>query len=248
MTAITNRFAPAALNLPASQAPASRASATPAAKANKPADVVELAKVRAASKDPMLDLEAAPMLPSSGSAPALPRDFGERLEVYREEMGAGALAWGALMEMARSATNDIRVAAEVRSAMQRGAIDAKLGEINKAERQQAHERSASLQNLGTTVAVQAVAVIVGGMLGTALSNSSGALSNAAQQNIGPGRKAQAEKLEQMHQELTRTLYEQNIDSAKTSYEEAKEQMKLAMRILSEHAERKTQISSTITRV
>lgn len=250
MTAIANRFATTTLNLPASQTPASRAAAKSAAAPTKPADVVELAKARAATNDPMVDLNAAPILPSSGNA-TLPRDFGDQLGVYSAEMdgGAGALAWESLMEMARSASIDIRTAADLRAAMHQGATDAKAAAIVKTERQQGHERAASLQSLGVNIAVQLVAVtVVGGQLGIGLSNTAGAISNAWTQNIGPGRKAQQEKLEQMHQELQGSIFEGNIDSAKANYDDAKEQFKLALRILSEHAERQTQITNTITRV
>ena len=58
--------------------------------------------------------------------------------------------------------------------------------------------------------------------------------------------ADAKRLQQKAWEMMESIADSEIDEAKDNYEEAKEQFKLAMRILSEHMERQTQVIQKIT--
>ena len=73
-------------------------------------------------------------------------------------------------------------------------------------------------------------------LGTAISKTGGAQARADE--------AQIEILE--HQRDQEAL-DQTIDSVRRSYEEAKEQMKQAMKVLNDMSDRQSQVVQTITR-
>jgi hypothetical protein len=60
------------------------------------------------------------------------------------------------------------------------------------------------------------------------------------------RGADEARLAQKRHEMQEGIADSAIDEAKSSYDEAKEQFKLAMRILSEHMERMTQVTQKIT--
>jgi ElaB/YqjD/DUF883 family membrane-anchored ribosome-binding protein len=47
-------------------------------------------------------------------------------------------------------------------------------------------------------------------------------------------------------ELQESIFDENIDDAKANYEEAKEQFKLALRIMQEALERQSQVVNKIT--
>ena len=74
-------------------------------------------------------------------------------------------------------------------------------------------------------------------LGTAISKTGGAQARADE--------AQIEILE--HQRDQGGALDQTIDSVRRSYEEAKEQMKQAMKVLNDMSDRQSQVVQTITR-
>ena len=63
---------------------------------------------------------------------------------------------------------------------------------------------------------------------------------------GGKHRADEAKLESKRWETMEGIADAEIDEAKNNYEEAKEQFKLAMRVLSEHMERMTQVTQKIT--
>lgn len=63
---------------------------------------------------------------------------------------------------------------------------------------------------------------------------------------GGSYKADEAKLLRKRWEMMESIADSDIDEAKNNYEEAKEQFKLAMRIIAEHAERMTQVIQKIT--
>jgi len=58
--------------------------------------------------------------------------------------------------------------------------------------------------------------------------------------------AQMAKLQAKMAELQKAIYDGQIDSAKVQYEEAKEQFKLALRLLQEHQERQSQAANKLS--
>jgi len=59
-------------------------------------------------------------------------------------------------------------------------------------------------------------------------------------------KTDAERIQQKAWEMMESIADSDIDEAKNNYEEAKEQFKLAMRIIAEHMERQTQVIQKMT--
>lgn len=60
------------------------------------------------------------------------------------------------------------------------------------------------------------------------------------------RKTNIVRLNRRRMETMKTPFDEQIEEAKAKYEEDKEQFKLALNILSEHAERQTQVVQKIT--
>ena len=85
---------------------------------------------------------------------------------------------------------------------------------------------------------------------TAVASSVGPLINKAGEYYskvhGGGREADEKRLEVKRYERQEALFDDAVDSAKSTYEESKEQFKLALRIMTEHMERQTQVVQKIT--
>ncbi len=220
-------------------------------------------RISGTTDDPQLRaiFDNPPPLPSSG-AHVLGRAERNALDDYLERThdGDAALMWEALTEMARTSQTDMGLAKRLRNAQQSGKLEAKRAEMGTMEAQNGAERRSSGFNLTMSVAA-AAASYAGSQYGSAAGseNMGVAVSQAANQLVsatgqylnktaGPQREADELKLRGMRHQMMQEVFEQGIENAKQNYDEAKEGMKLALKILTEHAERQTQITTTITRI
>ena len=228
--------------------------ASPVDRAERIASVAENPELRAI-------FDQAPPLPSSG-VHVLGRSergaLGDFLQ--RTHDGDAALMWEAMTEMARSSQTDMDLAKRLRNAQQSGKLEAKRAEMGTVEAQNGAERRSAAFNL--TISISAAAVSYAGYqygaangsenMGVAVSQAANSLVSATGQYInktaGPQREADQLKVKTMRHQMMQEVFEQGIENAKQNYDEAKEGMKLALKILNEHAERQTQITTTITRI
>lgn len=176
--------------------------------------------------------------------------------------GAGALMWAVMSELARVSQRELGDARQLRNAMHTSKIEAKQAQINSTQAQIEAEREAAKEAFITAVVaavVTAAVSVAGSSLGTdsttgkALTSSAMALGQVVQKGgdmlsktSGGQRDADEKKLETKRYERQEAIFDDALDSAKSSYEEAKEQFKLALRIMTEHMERQTQVVQKMT--
>ncbi|HSI05523.1 MAG TPA: hypothetical protein VLC93_13645 [Myxococcota bacterium] len=215
------------------------------------------------TEDPELRaiLDNAPPLPSAG-VHVLGRSERSALGDFLERTydGDAALMWEAMTEMARTSQTDMDLAKRLRNAQQQGKVDSKRAEMSTVEDQNSAERRSAGFNL--TMSIGAAAASYAGYkygeaagnpnMGVAMSQAANSLVSATGQYLnktaGPQREADQLKVKGMRHQMMQEVFEQGIENAKQNYDEAKEGMKLALKILNEHAERQTQITTTITRI
>lgn len=167
-----------------------------------------------------------------------------------DDGGAGALMWMAMSELARVSQREMKDAKDLRNAMQHSKIQSKQTQIESTEAQFEAERSAAIQNLVVQVGASVISMTGVGNLGSQQLSAAGQLitaaGNALVKNIGAGREANEAQLKTKRHEMMEAIDDQAIESAKGNYEDAKEQFKLAMRVLQETSERMTQVIQKIT--
>lgn len=221
----------------------------------KTADGFELTS---SSSGVVADFGGATPLPDVSGASA-PVDLMKAKAGWMAELanGSGALMWAAMSEMARMSQRELGDARQLRNAMHTSKIEAKQAQINATQAQIEAEREAAKEALITAV-VAAVVTAAFSMAGAGSTTSvagktaqvAGGVVTAAgtymSKNSGAEREADEKKLEAKRYEREEAIFDDAIDSAKSSYEEAKEQFKLALRIMTEHMERQTQVVQKMT--
>lgn len=167
--------------------------------------------------------------------------------------GTAALMWHAMSEMARTSRQDMRVAAELRNAMQASKVQNQKNNISATEQKLEADREAAVQNFVVQVAAAFATHKAGTSekikseeVGAAIGKAVEGGGQAWVKNSGAGRAADDKELEAMRHRLMEAIDDQAIESAKTNHEDAKEQHKLALRVLAETAERMTQVIQKIT--
>jgi hypothetical protein len=190
---------------------------------------------------------------------------GQRAQ-WAASMSDGALMWNALWTLAQTAIVDMKSSKELKNAMEEQKIQTKQTQINVTEQQIAAERRAANEQLCFAVAAAVVSFATAGMSGSAspggngefsmssaLSSSAYSLGNVVSQagnayskNMGAQREADDKRVQVKRLEREEAIIDQSIDSAKSNYEESRELFKTALKIISEHAERNTQVSQKIT--
>jgi len=170
-----------------------------------------------------------------------------------KEMGLGALMFHALYEMARMNQNDAMQAKQIRNAMQQGKRQAKMNQIESTVRQIEGEREAAWDNFGWSVAGAVVSFAAAGygatgtdIMQSGMAASATALGGAVTaygqlytKTTGGQAKVDAERIRQKQLEAEESSFDEMIDDARSNYEQATEQFKLALRIISEHMERQS---------
>ena len=167
-----------------------------------------------------------------------------------------ALMWMALSEMARTSMRDVKDAKELKHAMQKGKIEAKKNEIEATARRIEEERKEADRAFTWAVAGAVVSgglgmaggnnPVMAGLAGQA-GNVVSALGNKMSHNGGPIARAKAQELREKNFQMQQEIMQQSVDEADSNYQEAKELMKLALKIMTEHVELQSQAVQTITR-
>jgi hypothetical protein len=210
------------------------------------------------------DFGGPPALPEVTGPTASGSSVGDRVSWLDVTQGLedASLMWMALMTMAETSMRDIKDAKTIRNAMQKGKIEASKNRIDAAERKIEAERDAAVN--------QFVWSVVGAVVSFAAAWGASSIDNRAisagvqgmSQNLGnvvtqygatqsklsgPQARADAEELKEKHWAMQEEIMDQAVDEAKSSYEESRELFKLALKIMSEHVERQSQVVQTVTR-
>lgn len=208
-----------------------------------------------------------------GDAPVLPDVTGPMADPATVESAAtalngseatseAALMWLALLTMAETSMKELAEAKQLKHLMQQNKLEAKESEITATRSRIEAEKEAATQRFITAVAVAIVVAVLSLSGAGAPAGSAAAVAAASAQAIGAvvstssemhsknwGAQAQAdrmqiqEKIEQKEEEAMQMA----VDEAQSSYDEARELFKQALRILIEHSERQSQIVESIVR-
>ena len=210
------------------------------------------------------DFGGPPTLPSVTGPAAASSSVGDRISWLDVTQGLedASLMWMALMTMAETSMRDIKDAKEIRNLMQKGKVEASKNRIKAAEDKIDAERKEAVSKFVWAVAGSVVSFLAAwgasgiedrglqaGVQGMA--QSAGQVvtqfGNTQSKLSGPQAEADEKELEQMRWSMQEEMMDQAIDEAKSSYEESRELFKLAMKIMTEHVERQSQVVQTVTR-
>ncbi len=197
-----------------------------------------------------------PTLPDVAGPTASPDSLGGLMDWYGVTKGLddAALMWMALSELAKTSMQDLKDAKQIKHAMQKGKIEAKKNAIEAEARRIDAERDAANQAFLFSVIGAVAAGLLGsfgGAAGSAMASAVGdsvsKLGDALSWNGGPKERAAQEQLREKNHEMTQEIMQQAVDSSDANYQEAKELMKLAFKIMAEHVELQSQAVQTFTR-
>ncbi len=195
----------------------------------------------------------APVLPDAGGPFASAESLKTSIGGFSPSISDAALMWVALSTMAETSMREVKDAKDLKIAMQQAKIDGKDAEIKATRERIQAEKDAALTNFITSVCVAVIvaAASMAGGAGAAIGQAVGTAFNAymqyASKTVGPQATADRKQIEEKIWQKQQEIAQQSVDEAQSSYEEAKELMKLAMKILTEHAERQTQVTESIVR-
>jgi hypothetical protein len=212
------------------------------------------AAVTAANADASTNFSMAPLPDFSGydlgSPP--PDSIGPKVD-WLTDVKDAALMWVAMRTMAELAQRDITDQRELRDEMHKSKNLAEKASIAAQRRQIESQRSAALfsliGNIATTAATFMISQSGGGeneSIARAFAEFGRGFINYVNKAHGPERQADEEKLLEMRHRMMMTMYEQVEDDAKSAIDSAREEFKLALRIIQEHEERNSQIISRAT--
>ena len=205
-----------------------------------------------------------PILPDIGDEAVDHGALNSQLRSFSGDLSESAVAWMAMAEMSKQSMRDISQASELRNAMQQMKLDAKDQEIDATEKKIEAERdgaweqfgwacvgaiaSAALGGLGASSSFAGTAA--GGAMAGAAAGAGGvmtSLGTAISKTGGAQARADEAQIEILEHQRDQEALDQTIDSVRRSYEEAKEQMKQAMKVLNDMSDRQSQVVQTITR-
>ncbi|MEZ4270284.1 MAG: hypothetical protein R3C68_02240 [Myxococcota bacterium] len=205
----------------------------------------------------------AAVVGSMGGDPDLP-DVHGRAASHQEVMQRlhwlrgfedGALMWHAMAALARGAILDMKNARELRDELTHQANEARKEEIQLMGRQIQAERAAANETLAWSVAGAVVSFGLGaygaGDTTDAVRSGLGAAStgigdvvrqsgNAYSKNVGNQREADDARLGARRTQYFAALVEEQSNRAQSDYDEARELLRLAFRIMVEIPERRSQ--------
>ena len=192
-----------------------------------------------------------PVLPDADGPFAPPSVLGDAANgCGRPGISDGALMWLALSTMAYSAMRDITDAAQIKHAMQQAKLDGKDGEIAAMRDRIDSEKTQAWTNFAVACVIAIATVIVAiyapGML--AVAQAGGKVVETGVNAVTKETGAQSNVDKKQLEEKMWDLAQMNVDDANSNYEEAKELFKLAIRVLTEHCERQTQMSEQAARI
>ena len=205
-----------------------------------------------------------PALPDVSDAGVDHVALNSQLRSFSGDLSESAVAWMAMAEMSKQSMRDISQASELRNAMQQMKLDAKDQEIDATEKKIEAERDAAWEQFAWACAGAVASAALGGfgassgMAGTAAGGAmagaaAGAggvmtsLGTAISKTSGAQARADEAQIEILEHQRDQEALDQTIDSVRRSYEEAKEQMKQALKVLNDMSDRQSQVVQTITR-
>lgn len=207
----------------------------------------------------------APSLPDVGGVTASAGSVGDKVNWLDVTQGLddAALMWMALSTMATTSMRDIKDSKMLKHAMQKAKVDAKKNEIAATEDKIAAERKNAVSQFvwAVTASVVSFAVSYAGAkspagsaggaglqaMGSSVGGAVTAFGNMQSKLSGGQAEADEKQIEAMKWQQQQEIMDMAVEEAKSSYEEAKELFKLALKIMSEHVERQSQVVQTITR-
>ena len=205
-----------------------------------------------------------PILPDISDVGVDHGALNSQLRSFSGDLSESAVAWMAMAEMSKQSMRDISQASELRNAMQQMKLDAKDQEIDATEKKIEAERDAAWEQFAWACAGAVASAALGGLgasSGYAGTAAGGAMAGAAagaggvmtslgtaiSKTGGAQARADEAQIEILEHQRDQEALDQTIDSVRRSYEEAKEQMKQAMKVLNDMSDRQSQVVQTITR-
>ena len=199
------------------------------------------------------------------AAPTLPNVTGpvHSSEVLTQRLGglseggatAGAMAWLALSEMARTSMKDLKMAKELRNALQVTKFEEKQLSLDAQEEKIEAEKGAAWTNFAWQAAASVISIGVGitgsnAVLGQAIVQSTQllpALGTAIDKQWGFQAEADEQDLISKGHDLEADKMDMYVDEASSNYQEAKQAMEKAIKLLEDHTQRQTDALNNILR-
>jgi hypothetical protein len=199
-----------------------------------------------------------PVLPDvAGSMPS-PEALGPRLSNLNADIPAGGMAFAAMSEMARTSMVELKTAKEMRNALQKGKFAEKMTSLKAQEKKVEAEKGAAWVNFAWQ-AVQAGVSIGAGVAGSRgmsavkaqgfiqASQMLPALGSAIDKQWGFQAEADAQDLYAKSRDIEAERIDMYIDDAQSNYQEAKQAMEKAIKMLEDYEQRRTDIINNIFR-
>jgi hypothetical protein len=199
------------------------------------------------------------------AAPTLPNVTGpvHSSEVLTQRLGglsgggatAGAMAWLALSEMVRTSMKDLKMAKELRNALQVTKFEEKQLSLDAQEDKIEAEKGAAWTNFAWQAAASVISIGVGiagsnAVLGQAIVQSTQllpALGTAIDKQWGFQAEADEQDLISKGHDLEADKMDMYVDEASSNYQEAKQAMEKAIKLLEDHTQRQTDALNNILR-
>ena len=201
----------------------------------------------------------APVLPNVSGTTSAPGELGARLSNLNRDIPAGGMAFAAMSEMARVSRQELKDAKEMRNAMQKGKFAEKEASFEAQEKKVEAEKQAAWVNFGWQAAAAVVSVGAGGLGATGALSAVGAqgaiqasqmlpaLGTAIDKQWGAQAEADAQDLFSKSRDIEADRMDMYIDDAQSNYQEAKQAMEKAIKMLEDYEQRKTDIINNIFR-
>ena len=204
----------------------------------------------------MNNLSAAPTLPNVTGPVHSSEVLTQRLGGLSEGGAtAGAMAWLALSEMARTSMKDLKMAKELRNALQVTKFEEKQLSLDAQEEKIEAEKGAAWTNFAWQAAASVISIGVGitgsnAVLGQAIVQSTQllpALGTAIDKQWGFQAEADEQDLISKGHDLEADKMDMYVDEASSNYQEAKQAMEKAIKLLEDHTQRQTDALNNILR-
>jgi len=204
------------------------------------------------------NFNGAPALPNMSGSTGAAEELGPRLSSLTGNISAGGLAYAAMSEMARTSMTELKDAKEMRNALQKGKFAEKMASLSAQERKVEAEKAAAWVNFAwqATAAVVSVGAGVAGARGMSAVKAQGfiqasqmlpALGTAIDKQWGAQAEADALDLYSKSRDIEADRIDMYIDDAQSNYQEAKQAMEKAIKMLEDYEQRRTDMINNIFR-
>jgi len=203
--------------------------------------------------------DGARPLPGVSGPTSSPQQVRDRASYFDLDGSTdAALMWATVMTLAQSSMKDVRDARMMKALAQEQKMAAKDQEIAATKDKIAHEKDAARDQFITSVVAAGVSAFAGavggnsgGMTG-ALGGSAAALGTMINStgnwiSTAYGNKAQANAADIKSKQWAKTaeMLDQSVEDKKANLDAAKEQFKAALKLIDDHYEQQTQVTSKI---